>query len=249
MTPVATQFVPRARASVPQGFTLEPLEHRRVLSATLTDGVLLITGTDGKDCVLITQISPDDPDIFIQIGHDPTVEGFMKYEVFTFARAALKTIRVEAGGGDDAVAVERDTTERTSGIFGDLPLFIDGGAGNDTLAGGAGADTIVGGAGDDWIAGDSSSDTLGARIFLAAEPGNPNPDPFFSGARVWANGNGDMLYADDQPPEPAAAKTPDAGTQTSSDPTMAVAPPQPATSSEPVAFNPLLKQDDGELLA
>src|SRR5690242_14316374 len=78
MTPVATQFAPRTRDVRSQGYLLEPLEHRRVLSAaTLTDGVLLITGTEGQDRISI-QRDGGGRYINIQNQYDPTPEGYMK---------------------------------------------------------------------------------------------------------------------------------------------------------------------------
>src|SRR5437763_16906879 len=99
MTPVATQFAPRTRNLRSQGYLLEPLEHRRVLSAaTLTDGVLLITGTEGHDRISI-QTDGGGRYINIQNQHDPTPEGDVKgiLPQRVFLRGEGKSLRADAG--------------------------------------------------------------------------------------------------------------------------------------------------------
>jgi hypothetical protein len=244
MTPVAAHFAPHTRLVPSKGFSLEALEPRRFMSATLKDGVFTMTGTDGPDRVFIEE---DATTIRIERQCDPGPEGWIGHgELHFLNRADVKLVRVELGGGNDAFFVDQDP------VYGpfETPLCILGGDGNDTIAGGVGIDTIAGGAGDDWIDGDGYSDGLARTIFGATEPNYDSRfKDLYSVPGLYNTDKGDALYADDQPAGPAAAKTGDAPTQTSSDPTMAVAPPEPATSSEPVAPNPLLKQDDGELLA
>jgi VCBS repeat-containing protein len=59
------------------------------------------------------------------------------------AAAGMTAVSVDAGDGSDSVDA--------SGVTGTAPVFIDGGAGDDTLTGSLNADTIDGGAGDDTI--------------------------------------------------------------------------------------------------
>ncbi len=65
----------------------------------------------------------------------------------------VQSIRVQTGAGDDAVTIN-------DGGQWSIPTFIDGGAGNDTIAGGTGNDTIQGGDGNDVIAGGAGVDVI-----------------------------------------------------------------------------------------
>jgi Ca2+-binding RTX toxin-like protein len=58
---------------------------------------------------------------------------------------------VNAGGGDDRVAVAKDIS---------IPVTIRGGAGNDFLIGGSGPDKLIGGAGNDRLIGGRGADLL-----------------------------------------------------------------------------------------
>jgi RTX calcium-binding nonapeptide repeat (4 copies) len=58
---------------------------------------------------------------------------------------------VNAGGGDDRVAVAKDIS---------IPVTIRGGAGDDSLSGGSGPDKLLGGAGDDRLVGGAGADLL-----------------------------------------------------------------------------------------
>jgi hypothetical protein len=58
---------------------------------------------------------------------------------------------VNAGGGDDRVAVAREIS---------IPVTIRGGAGDDFLLGGAGPDKLIGGEGNDHLVGGPGNDVL-----------------------------------------------------------------------------------------
>ena len=73
---------------------------------------------------------------------------------FSFARADVATIAVDARHGDDLVRIDE-----SNGVFTDtIPTTIDGGDGNDTLAGGTGSETLLGGNGNDSIDGNRGND-------------------------------------------------------------------------------------------
>ena len=73
---------------------------------------------------------------------------------FSFPRAAIESISVEARGGDDRVRIDD-----TNGAFTDtIPTTIGGGPGNDTITGGAGAEALNGGSGNDTIDGKGGND-------------------------------------------------------------------------------------------
>jgi hypothetical protein len=65
--------------------------------------------------------------------------------------AAIGGFEVNAGAGDDAVAVAAEVP---------VPVTLRGGPGQDHLAGGADADKLVGGPGDDVLVGRGGADSL-----------------------------------------------------------------------------------------
>src|SRR5260221_2660340 len=138
-------------------FVLETLESRRLMTATLENGVLTVMGTEGADQIAIFESHGT---ITVQQTTTGLVEDRVTWKVSRtadFAGTQVCSIRVEAGAGDDDVWVASGSYEP----FG-IPLFIDGGPGHDVLGGGDAADTIVGGDGDDWIVGNSTADGLWA---------------------------------------------------------------------------------------
>ncbi len=76
--------------------------------------------------------------------------------VFSFARANVTSIDVNAGAGDDLVRIDE-----ANGVFTDsIPTTIDGGSGDDNLVGASGAETINGGGGDDSVDAGRGNDTV-----------------------------------------------------------------------------------------
>ncbi len=63
-------------------------------------------------------------------------------------------------GSDDRVVFTGAGNDGVVGVFSTGNLFIDGGAGFDTLYGGIGSDTVDGGSSNDTLAGGSGNDTL-----------------------------------------------------------------------------------------
>ena len=126
---------------------IEPLEDRRLLSASVTlgsSGTLTITGTDSADKIRISLESTDTTKL------DVIVNGATS----TFALSSVKAVSVNAGAGNDDVEV----IELNGPV--NIPMTMLGGAGNDTLVGGSGNDCLVGGAGNDVLAGEGGNDTL-----------------------------------------------------------------------------------------
>lgn len=126
----------------------EPLEERRLMSATLWHGLWSIRGDVDRanpNDVIVIEHSLTDPTML-----QATINGQV---VDTRAESKVRIIRVSAGRGDDQVTADLgDTTT--------IPVVIYGGAGNDTLTGGAGADRIYGQAGNDIIDGSAGNDKL-----------------------------------------------------------------------------------------
>ncbi|MFO0808696.1 MAG: hypothetical protein U0746_08755 [Gemmataceae bacterium] len=126
-------------------------------TATLTGGVLTVTGTAGNDRLAIRLTSGQ-----------LTVDG----QSATFQASAVGRIVVDAGGGNDTVLL--------SGIA--APAIIYGGNGNDTITGGNGNDTIYGGNGVDTIDGGAGSDTLAGDYGNDSLSGGAGDDILYGGA-------------------------------------------------------------------
>jgi Ca2+-binding RTX toxin-like protein len=115
--------------------------------AKLKHGVLIVKGTGVSDQIAL-RLKPGSPDILqVDFGVDGSAE-------FSFARADVKRIAVNAGVGNDVVRVDE-----SNGSFTDsIPTTIEGSDGNDTLSGGSGAETLIGGDGNDTIDGNGGTD-------------------------------------------------------------------------------------------
>ena len=92
---------------------LELLETRRLfaIAASLVNGKLTVTGTSADDWILFenspTQVSVND-----------------QIRFFTFARSAVKSVVINAGGGSDYIGVTMQ--------YGEDRITVNGGAGDDT---------------------------------------------------------------------------------------------------------------------
>jgi Ca2+-binding RTX toxin-like protein len=120
----------------------------------LEDGVLAVRGSIHDDTIVL-RLRAGDPAVLEVAG------GEGEPADFSFDRADITRITVDARRGDDAVRIQ----EGPGGVFTDaIPTTLDGGDGNDTLAGGTGIETLVGGDGNDSIDGNRGNDaaTLGA---------------------------------------------------------------------------------------
>jgi Ca2+-binding RTX toxin-like protein len=113
----------------------------------LKQGTLSIEGTaDGEKIAL--RLAQGDPAVLqVDVGDDGSAD-------FSFERAAIRQIEVDAGGGDDVVRIDE-----ANGVFTDtIATTLAGGDGNDTLSGGSGNETLIGGDGNDSIDGNKGAD-------------------------------------------------------------------------------------------
>jgi Ca2+-binding RTX toxin-like protein len=117
---------------------LESLESRRLLSVTLEEGVLTVTGTEAAD-----QLGLGRNDTSIVVNDNGTSS--------TWNPAEVTSIVVNGLGGDDTIAVRAPLNK---------PTTLDGGADNDRIHGGAGRERLLGGAGDDLLAGGAGDDQI-----------------------------------------------------------------------------------------
>jgi Ca2+-binding RTX toxin-like protein len=113
----------------------------------LKHGVLTVRGTHESDTVAL-RLQAGQPGVLeVDVGDDGSGD-------FSFDRASVTAIDVDARDGDDIVRIDE-----SQGAFTDaIPTTIDGGDGNDTLTGGKGIETFFGGDGNDSIDGNGGND-------------------------------------------------------------------------------------------
>lgn len=135
---------------------MEACEPRRLMAdATAVldnNGTLVVTGTSGADKLDLSQITRSKgSEAFIQVKW--TADG-KRTQIGEFDRDDVKRIEVRAGAKKDSVVVNLYQQRIATSAEGvnDIPIFVDGGQGNDDLRVNHGRATVQGGAGDDVIA-------------------------------------------------------------------------------------------------
>jgi hypothetical protein len=138
---------------------LDALEARHVLSSSLAQGVLTVTGTEGADFIAIDAIIMNGQD-YVRVAESGLVSDYLASDV--------RRVKVYGNAGDDRVshnvaglnAVLHGGDGRDV-LYGDAGRdYLSGGAGNDTLYGWGGNDTLVGGDGRDKLYGNDGYDRL-----------------------------------------------------------------------------------------
>ena len=137
----AAAAYPAQGAAAPHRHDLEPARVR------LEHHTLRVHGTEASDAIALRLAAGDPTVVQVDLGDDGSAD-------FSFPRAQIEKIRVEARGGDDRIRIDDSNGAFTNAI----PTRIDGGPGNDTIAGGAGAETLIGGPGNDTIDGNAGND-------------------------------------------------------------------------------------------
>jgi Ca2+-binding RTX toxin-like protein len=128
---------------------IDPLEPRRLLSFTLTNGTLNVSGTAGDDFINVS-VNPIDGSIELDDNLD----------FHDFSPSDVKGIFIDAGAGDDDISIDPGISIPST-LFGDDGNdSIQGGGGNDAIDGFGGDDTLDGGAGDDVLVGGDGADEL-----------------------------------------------------------------------------------------
>ena len=152
---------------------MENLEQRQLLSVSLSNGVLTVTGTSGDD-FLEVQLRADTSEVRVNDNGSET-----EYPLSSVRRIVIDAL----AGNDDAGYSGRD-----NGL--DIPGLITGGDGNDTLEGGLSHDNISGGPGRDRIQGRTGRDTLtGGSGADFLEGGSGNDILFGNGGNDDLSGN------------------------------------------------------------
>ena len=128
--------------------------------AVLSNGGLLVEGSDGSDYILVRPTRNARVEVYIRSGREA--------RRFFFDRDRIIDVGIDAGAGNDRVSASRmegfvriDGGEGNDRIFGGIDgAVLQGGPGRDYLYGGPGADLMVGGAGRDVLFGKGGDDVL-----------------------------------------------------------------------------------------
>src|SRR4051812_48496134 len=163
---------------------VQALEDRRLLSASISNGVVSVYGGTGADTISITKTNTD---LVTKVN---TV-------VKSFKLTAVTKIVINANGGNDKVTVATNITKPTTINGGDGADNISGGGGIDTIHGGAGNDIEKGNGGNDTETGDAGDDNLDGGDGSDNLQGNDGNDTETGGAgndRIsGGNGNDKLL--------------------------------------------------------
>jgi Ca2+-binding RTX toxin-like protein len=130
------------------------------VTAKVDHGTLTIVGNDDANQIIL-RLDPQTPKnaghsdggLQVDVGNDGSAD-------FQFGLRRFDSIVVDAGGGDDLVAID----DRNGAFTDTKPTTVSGGAGNDTLLAGGGPERLIGGDGNDFIDGNGGADSafLGA---------------------------------------------------------------------------------------
>ena len=190
--------MPSQPVSVPCNF--ESLESRRLLAATLQDGVLVVEGRPFSDDILIREeINAQSGEKVVVVEIDsPGIELPATHQ--EFPAKDVNAVLVRAGGGNDKVDMAI-ATYVVPALAGTGPLTkpsrVDAGPGNDSVYGGMGRDVVLGGTGDDLVLGFDGNDWIdGGRGKDTLRGGNGN-DTLFGGLdddRLGGDFGNDVLY-------------------------------------------------------
>jgi hypothetical protein len=132
--------------------SFEPLEPRQLLSATLHDGLLKVTGTRRSDDVVIY--------VRDRTASDGLVVLVQHRQALRCNPASVRKISIDLGLGDDHVSFSAPGLDFRPVNAPDVPVTIHGGGGNDSLSGSTRADFLDGGDGDDLLLPQSGNNTV-----------------------------------------------------------------------------------------
>jgi hypothetical protein len=141
----------------------ESLERRRLLSASLSDGVLTVSGRPFSDDILIREeVSSQTGEKVVVVEIDsPLLDIPATHQ--EFPAKDVQSILVRGFGGNDLIDLAI-ATYAVPALAGTGPANvytrIDAGSGNDTVYGGSARDVILGGIGNDTLFGTGGNDRL-----------------------------------------------------------------------------------------
>jgi Ca2+-binding RTX toxin-like protein len=169
---------------------IDTLEQRRLLSCSISSGIVTCTGDEFDNDFRVWQITSS-PSNLIYI----SVSGFGTYD---FPVGDVTRVDIFGGDGPDEVVVEAtsSSTVGTGHVAVTETIVIYGEGGADTLEGGDGVDSIYGGTGDDVVRGWDSADII---------YGGDDDDHLFG------NGGSDNIYGGNPSPGNYGEDTLDGG--------------------------------------
>jgi hypothetical protein len=183
------QSTPSSKSTRPSFFRpgIESLEDRRLMatgiSASLSAGVLTVTGTEKADIIILKQEGK-----VISVYDDTKL-------VRNFTVGQAQSVVVNALAGNDYVKLFGNSFNVLS-----IPATLKGGGGNDYLEGGKAADNIYGEGGNDNLMGGDGVDSLyGGDGNDRIEGGNQN-DYLYGGNgndKLWGNAGVDSIFGQD----------------------------------------------------
>jgi Ca2+-binding RTX toxin-like protein len=121
--------------------SLELLEPRRMLTSTITNKELIITGRSTADVISMSVSGSN-----LRLNDNGSVKNV--------AFSTFNRIRVNAGSGNDSVTLPSNLPKTVSAIV------LDAGNGHDTVVGSNKGDNMIGGSGNDSMTGNGGDDTL-----------------------------------------------------------------------------------------
>jgi Ca2+-binding RTX toxin-like protein len=168
----------------------EQLESRRLLSASLVDGVLKVVGTRGDDHI----------DVTTMIGNANRIQVNFNGAMSSFAVVNVKHVVVQGRSGNDFLSVGSD--DQFNHATGILPLgvFMSGGPGDDLIAGSVNNDRIFGGDGKDLIYGATGDDLIDGGAGNDEMYGMDGNDIIWGGVgddKIYGDAGDDQLYGGD----------------------------------------------------
>jgi Ca2+-binding RTX toxin-like protein len=175
-------------AAAPHGGAplLETLEIRQLMSATLTDGTLLVQGTSMKDALDLSS-TPSVVSVMQKTNGVTTIKSF------EFAR--VQKVVVYGWGGNDRITMG-NLAKAVTAFGGDGDDFIEGGTAADKIFGGNGADTLYGWKGNDLVEGDAGNDYVNGswdHDVVRGGSGNDTVEGFYGDDRVGGGTGNDVV--------------------------------------------------------
>ncbi|MEM1013417.1 MAG: calcium-binding protein [Planctomycetota bacterium] len=167
--------------------SIEQLELRRLLSVTLSDSVVEVTGGADDDVVVVEANAGE-----LRV----TLNGSSQ----AFSLTDVSRIELSLDAGDDLAQLADDVAVPVLARLGDGDDRFIGGIGDDTVFGGAGDDFIVGLAGSDVLRGESGNDVLSGganKDSLWGHDGNDTLAGGDSDDRLFGGPGSDLLAGQD----------------------------------------------------
>ena len=142
-----TWIAATALAAITASLTLPAVAAAPAVRARVVDGTLRVAGSPFGDQFALRLSATDPTQLQLDDGADGTADA-------TFDINSFASILVDAGGGNDFVALDTANGAFTTA----RPTVVVGGRGDDILLGGSGNELFIGGPGNDTVDGNGGAD-------------------------------------------------------------------------------------------